>query len=280
MSTLLITGGTGTTGSRVAHRLFREGHDVRIATRTPDRTGEVLFDWFKPDTHQPAMAGVDAIYLVAPTGALEVLDAMRAGLETALAAGIRRFVLLSASALPEDAPMMGQVHSFLRAQAPEWVVLRPSWFMQNFIGQHGASIRTADAIYSATGEGRVPFIDADDIAAVAARALLDGQMPSGELVLTGPVALSYGDVASTFSAALGRPIVHHALGVEAMTARLVQGGLGSAYAQLLAGLDAAIAAGTEDRTTDTVAHIIGRPPTSLATFAEAARDHWQRPAAA
>ncbi|HEV2604757.1 MAG TPA: ergot alkaloid biosynthesis protein, partial [Microvirga sp.] len=68
--------------------------------------------------------------------------------------------------VPGD-PMMGEVHAWLATNAPEWAVLRPSWFMQNFSeGPHGRTIREESAIYSATDTGRVGFISADDIAEV------------------------------------------------------------------------------------------------------------------
>lgn len=73
---------------------------------------------------------------------------------------------------------------------------------------HRAAIREEDAIYSATGNGRVGFISADDIAAVAARALTDPDMPNGDMILTGPQALSYDDVAVSLGETLGRTITH------------------------------------------------------------------------
>lgn len=276
MSTALITGGTGTTGSRVARQLRRENHDVRIASRSPARANEVRFDWADATTHAPAMEGADVMYLVAPSGVWDVLEGMRAGIETALAKGIRRFVLLSASSLAAGDPLMGKVHGYLRAHAPEWVVLRPSWFMQNFLGQHAATIREADTIFSATEDGRVPFIDAEDIAAVAARALGDPQLASGELILSGPAALSYADVASKLSDALGRPIKHCRLNSNELAARFAASGLDQDYAALLSKMDRAIAEDAEDRITDTVQQLTGRSPTTLEDFVHDHRDAWQR----
>ena len=65
--------------------------------------------------------------------------------------------------------------------------------MQNVTGEHylARMVRAEDRIVTATGEGRVSFVDADDIAAVAVHALLDETRPAAELVLTGPEALSY-----------------------------------------------------------------------------------------
>lgn len=56
--------------------------------------------------------------------------------------------------------------------------------MQNFSQQqHLTTIRDERAIYSATGEGRIPFIDAEDIAAVAAAALTQSHTPNGDAIL-------------------------------------------------------------------------------------------------
>ena len=274
---ILLTGGTGTTGRRLASRLRVRGLAPRVATRTPSGEGQIRFDWSDPATFDDAFRDVRAVYLVAPTGAADPFAAMRPGIDRALLAGVRRFVLLSASSLEEDGPMMGRVHRHLHDHIPEWIVLRPTWFMQNLSdGQHGATIRDARAIYSAAGDGRVPFIDADDIAAVAAVVLTDGAFPSGELILTGPEALTYDDVAAALSAELGEAITHHRLDRPAMAARFARAGLPDAYAEVLAAMDVAIAGGTEDRVTDTVERVAGRPPTPLSRFAAANRSAWFR----
>ena len=85
-------------------------------------------------------------------------------IERAIAAGACRFVLLSSSLIAEEGgPAMGAVRALLRGGAPGWAVLRPSWFMENFfVGQHAATIRDEDAIYSATDDGLSAFIAVED----------------------------------------------------------------------------------------------------------------------
>lgn len=274
---ILVTGGTGKTGRRLVARLRAEGLSPSVATRTPSRDGEVRFDWSDPATFDAAFGGVRAVYLVAPAGAPDPLAAMRAGLDAAMGMGVDRFVLLSASSLEEDGPMMGMVHRHLHDHAPEWVALRPTWFMQNLSEQqHLPTIRDEGAIYSATGDGRVAFIDAGDIAAVAAAALTDRAVPNGELILTGPEVLSYDDVAAILSAELGTPVVHRRLDEQRMAERFVAMGLPCDYAAVLASMDTAISRGGEDRVTDAVHRIAHRPPTLLARFAAEQRDVWLR----
>lgn len=171
--------------------------------------------------------------------------------------------------------MTGQVHAFLHEHAPEWVVLRPTWFMQNFSEQqHLPTIRDEGAIYTAVGDGRVPFIHADDIAAVGAAALL-GQVPDGDHVLTGPRALSHDEAADIIAAATGRPVRHQRLSEDELARRLADHGLPQPYAATLAAMDTTIAGGSENRITDAVQAITGRAPISFEAFAAENRDRWK-----
>lgn len=263
---VLVTGGTGKTGRLVAEQLAARGVEARVATRQPTSTAQVRFDWDDATTYAPALDGVTSVYLVAPTDRTEHLGAMRPFLEQATANIPGKLVLLSASTFGEGGPMMGEVHAWLRANAPCWSVLRPTWFMQNFTTQHLSSIIHEGCIYSATRDGRVPFIDAADIAAVAVEALVDPALGSGDHVLTGPEALTYGQVAQAISEAAGRPVRHCRLSVDQLAARYAGFGIPPHYAATLAQMDDAIADGAEDRTTMEVQQIAGRPANTLASF--------------
>lgn len=274
---ILVTGGTGTTGRRISAQLAARGRLHRAATRNPEATNHIRFDWADETTWEAALDGVASIYLVAPSGVAEPLPAMIPFMDRAIRTGARRFVLLSASSLEAGGPMMGAVHAWLRDHVPEWVVLRPTWFMQNFSeGQLLAPIRDEGAIYTATGDGRIGFIDAEDIAVVAVEALTRPGFASGDVILTGAAALSYDDVATTLSDALDHPVRHHRLSVAALAARhMARSGLPKSYAEMLAAMDANIASGSEDRTTDAVARITGRPARSLADFVAANANVWR-----
>lgn len=273
---ILITGGTGKTGRRIVENLRHRGIEPRIASRAATGgPGSVRFDWLDAETYENAASDVRAAYLVAPSNVHEPLDAMRPFLEHAIRAGIERFVLLSASSLEEDGPMMGAVHGFLKRNAPRWTVLRPTWFMQNFSEQqHQPTIREERAIYSATKDGRVPFINAEDIAAVAVEALVNPTFPDRDLVLTGPQSLSYDDVARIISRASGSNIEHRRLSETELVARFVGSGMVPAYARMLAAMDSAIADGSEDRVTNEVRLITGLDPWDFLKFAAAAREVW------
>ncbi|MFE2147319.1 NAD(P)H-binding protein [Streptomyces sp. NPDC059456] len=269
---VLVIGATGTTGSRTVAGLAAAGHTVKAAGRsgTPVAGAEpVRFDWYDPGTHAAALTGVDRVYVVPPVGDPDPAAVVLPFLRRARAADVRRAVLLSASSIENGGPAVGLVHQALPDIFDEWAVLRPSWFMQNFTGghEHARRIRTDGTILTATGRGRVAFVDAEDIAAVAVRALTDVRSPDTDLVLTGPEALSYDDVAAIVAEVTGRPVVHHSLSYEEMRDRLAALMPGE-FAAMLAGMDRAIAEGAEDRVTDCVQRLTGRPARSFRAVAE------------
>ncbi|MFJ9356167.1 NmrA family NAD(P)-binding protein [Streptomyces mirabilis] len=271
-SATLVIGATGTTGSRVVAGLIAEGHRVKAAGRsaTPVEGAEpVRFDWNEPATFGAALDGVDRVYLIPPIGSSDPAAVMLPFLRRARSAGLHRAVLLSSSAIPEGGPAVGQVHQALPGLFEQWAVLRPSWFMQNFAGftPHARSIREDGVILTATGDGRVGFVDAEDIAAVAVRALTDEQAPDADLILTGPQALSYDDVAAIITEVGGRPVVHRHLTFDQLRDRWAEE-IPLEFATMLAGMDRAIADGAEDRTSDTVQRLTGRPPGTFRAFAE------------
>ncbi|MEI9991287.1 MAG: ergot alkaloid biosynthesis protein [Rhizomicrobium sp.] len=277
MSRILVTGGTGKTGRRLAARLRADGTALRVASRAPNGAADgVVFDWNAPETWDGALDGVTAAYLVAPARGGDPAQAMIGFVQAAMARGMGRFVLLSASLLSAGGPGMGQVHQWLHDNAPQWAVIRPSWFMQNFSeGQHLATIRDEDAVYSAAQDGRVPFLDAEDIARVAQILLTRAKAPNADFILTGPRAISYDDVARSLSAAAGRPIAHRRVGADALAARHRAAGLPELVAQILAMMDTAIAGGAEDRVTEAVAALTGHPPADFDSFARANAAVWR-----
>ena len=268
---ILVTGGTGKTGRLVAAQLAVAGVEAIVATRHPRGPADRLFDWSRPEGFAAALDGVDGVYLVAPTDRTDHLAAMRPLLALAVARVPGQLVLLSASPLARGGPLMGEVHAWLADHAPRWTVLRPSWFMQNFVTERLPAIVHQHAVISATDDGRVPFIDAADIAASAVAVLTDPDRASREHILTGPETLSYGDVAALLSDVTGRTIRHHRLSTSALAAHYVSLGLAPDYAPALAAMDAAIAGGSEDRLTTDVAALTGRPPRTLRAFLEAHR---------
>lgn len=268
---IVVIGATGTTGSLVLAALAAAA--TGRETRAAGRNGPTRFDWDDAATHAAALDGVSAAYLVPPPGSIDPAAVMVPFLQRS---GLSRVVLLSAQAIETGGPGVGQVAAALPGLVPEAVVLRPSWFMQNTVGDHqiARGIRRDGLIRTATGSGRLPFIDAADIAAVASTLLLQREPPTGrDHVLTGPAAMSYDQVAATISEVSGR-IVRHEQVSATIVRDEVYAELGAGYAGVMAGLDEQIARGAWSATTDEVEKLTGRPAGSFQSFARSQVKAW------
>ncbi|OZB91285.1 NAD(P)H-binding protein [Paenibacillus sp. XY044] len=279
---ILITGGQGKTSSRLAQLLIHQGNPIRSAGRGPSKIENALadhvrFDWYDDSTHDAALQSIGAVYLVAPTG-MHPEDVMIPFIRKALDASASRFVLLSSASVTEHDPVFGPVHQYLKEHAPEWAVLRPSYFMQNFTeGGHGHTMRQQGQIFTAAGDGKVGFVDADDISAVAFHALTDKEPHNTEHIITGPESLSYDEAAAVINRHTGLAVKHSRITEEQLAQSLAAAGIPNKYAELLADLDRRIRTeGVEDQVTDTVVRVTGRDPRSLEDFIRSHRSWFEQ----
>jgi uncharacterized protein YbjT (DUF2867 family) len=158
---ILVIGGTGKTGRRVAERLTARGVPVRIGSRT----AQPAFDWDDPATWPAAIAGTSAAYVAfAPDLAIPgAAAAVRTVARLASDAGLRRLVLLSGRG--EEGALRAEAEA--RSAFPGVTVLRCSFFAQNFTEGAFAPGVQAGELALPVGDVRESFIDADDIADAA-----------------------------------------------------------------------------------------------------------------
>lgn len=167
MNDMLILGGTGKTGSRIAQRLRDAGHTVRTASRT---RGDVLFDLSKPSTWPPTLDGIIAAYLMEPN-----IQATEEGqrriprfVDAAVTAGVQRLVLLSAPGVEgNETHPLRRAEEAIKSSGLEWTIVRPTWFAQNFSEAFWLPGILEGALVLPTGDGATAFVDAEDIADIA-----------------------------------------------------------------------------------------------------------------
>lgn len=270
MSGVLVTGGTGKTGRALVEILRGQGVPVRVAGRAPSPgdADAVRFDWTDVTTHEPALRGMDRVYLVAPPVAVDPVPLVAPFLDATERLGVRRVVLLGSAIEFPGAPGMLELAARVRGR-PGGVVLRPSGFMQNFLRPHpvAVGIREHGEIRTASGAGRLGWIDARDIAAAAAAVLGDaGGDPGDDYLLTGPRALSYADAAGIIAARTGRPIRVLDVAEEELVASYRAAGLPIEFAESLAAVDAGLRSGRDERISTSVLDLTGRPPSSFDDF--------------
>lgn len=258
---ILVVGGTGKTGRRVAERLAALGQPVRIGSRSANPA----FDWEDPSGWAAALDGAGAVYItyypdLAAPGAPA---AVRALVDQALKQGVRRLVLLSGRG-EEEAQEAERV---LQASGADWTIVRASWFNQNF--SEGAVLEgvLAGEIALPAGDVGEPFIDTDDIADVVVAALTrDGHV--GQLYeVTGPRLLTFAEATAEIARAIGRPVRYTRVSAEEFTATLAQQGIPAEFTELLLYLFTTVLDGRNAHLADGVQRALGRPPKDFADYA-------------
>jgi uncharacterized protein YbjT (DUF2867 family) len=276
MSTILVVGASGTVGSALVSQLQAAGHAVRRATsRAPQAADQVQLDLQTQAGSAAALAGVDAAFVLAPPGHVQQDRLIKPFVDAARTAGVAKLVLMSAlGADAYEAAPLRQAELHLQRAGLAWNVVRPNWFMQNFNSFWLHGIQTQRKILLPTGQAKGSFIDARDIAAVAAVLLTSAAFDNQAFDLTGPEALDHAQVAAILAQAAGREVSYQEVTPDAMRQGLLQAGLPADYAEFLLVILAAFKDGHAERITDAVQRITGRAPGTLAQYAQDYRAAW------
>ena len=276
MSRILIVGASGTVGSELSRVLSAQGETVLKATsRAPAGADQVQLDLLNPAGLQAAFSGVDRAFFLVPPGHVNQDVLLAPLIDEAKARGLKKVVLMSAMGAnaDENAPLR-KAERRLEASGLAWNVIRPNWFMQNFntFWLHG--IQTAGQIFLPVGAAKGSFIDARDIAAVAARLLTSDTFANRDFDLTGPRALDHAEVAAILTQATGKAIGYTEITPDAMRQGLLGAGLPPAYAEFLLVILGYFKAGYAERTTEAVLQISGRAPRTIEQYAKDYRASW------
>lgn len=258
--TILVIGGTGKTGRRVAERLTAKGIPVRIGSRT----GNPTFDWDQPATWNDSLAGITAAYVtyypdLAFPGASQLIAEFSAA---AAAHGVRKLVLLSGRG--EDGALASE--EAVQGSGVAWTIVRCNWFNQNFTESFFLGPVREGVISIPAGEAVEPFVDADDIADVAVAALTEQGHDGQVYELSGPRLLSFHEVAGEISEATGRDITYSPVTPAEYGHLLAREGLPADFADLFT----LILDGRNASLTDGVRRALGRNPKDFREFAREA----------
>jgi len=207
--------GSGKTGLPLARLLQNANQPVLLASRgiksIPEPFQGVNFHWDDHTTHEKLFSthtDIDRAYLIGPEAHMDILSIMKPFVELAITNGVKRFVLLTATTTPIGPSGMGEMHKYLGNRGVEYCILRPTWFIENFAEFRLSGILNHNTIMTATGDGRIPFVSAEDIADVAFRALTDEKSHNTEHLVVGPELYSHDEAVKMLSEILGREITH------------------------------------------------------------------------
>ena len=280
MTRVLVLGATGAIGRQVVAQLTAAGADVRAMVRDPDSAGlppTVQLhrgDLTLPDTLDAPLLGIDAVFLVwtaPPSAAAPALER--------ITRHARRVVYLSApiktphpffqASLPNPSSVLHEENErLIQTSGVEWTVLRPGMLASNAVGWWAPQIRNGDIVRWPYLAAPTAPIDERDIAAVAARALLEQGHAGADFVLTGPQSLTQFDQISTIGRAMGRSLRIEELSPDDARREWAPAWPAPVVDMLLKSWAAAV--GQPAYVTQTVAEVTGASPR---TYFDWARDH-------
>ncbi|MET0934423.1 MAG: NmrA/HSCARG family protein [Luteibacter sp.] len=289
---ILVTGATGSIGSAVTTRLAEAGADVRALTRRPNDfkapagVRAVAGDMSDIPSMRAALDGVDTLFLLNAV----TPDELTLGLATlglARDAGIRRIVYLSVlnGERFADVPHFTVKYTIERAieqlDLPA-TVLRPSYFMQNDIGQQVPLME--HGVYAMPlGNVGISMVDTRDIADIATAALLrreraSGALPRDVIEITGPDAITGASAAALWSEALGKPIAYGGDDLDAAEAAIARNAPSWSAYDLRLMLARFHAEGMLAKPTglDIMTSLLGRPPRRYADFVRETATAWKQ----
>lgn len=271
-SPALILSGTGKIGRRVASLLSAKAVPIRIGSRNSD----IPFDWTNPGTWEAALNGVRAVYIayhsdLAFPGALDHITTL---VRQAVDTGVQQLVLLSGRGEPAAALCEQAVQRCGAA----WTIVRASWFNQNF-SESFFQPQIVDGYVPFVSRGaKEPFVDADDLAEMAAAALSNRQHDGQIYEITGPRLLTFEDAVGEIARATGSTISYEEMTRDCYLALLLANGLPHEVAEPLVDLFTNVLDGRNASLSDGLQRALGREPQDFRNFAQraAAVGAWKR----
>jgi len=280
---IAVTGATGTVGAAVLDALAGRRVAVRALSRHPGVPGgegvptttataeRVRFSFTDPTSWAAAFDDVESLFLVRPPQLANVARDLLPAVAAAREAGVRRIVFLSVLGAQHN-PLLPhrRVERWLETSGTAATSLRAGNFMQNLTGVHAADIRLRDQLVVPAGRAAMSYVDARDVAALAA-ACLTGTAPTrGGWDVTGPAAVTHDEVAAALSRALGRTITYTRPSLPRYWVHARRTRMSAGTTAVTSALYTLARVGVGSRVGDDLGGVLGRAPRDIDEFA---RDH-------
>ena len=285
MPSYAVTGASGHLGRLAVAELQARGvpgSDVVAVVRSRDKAADLAdrgvlvreADYSRPGTLVAALAGVERLLLVSSSWAGQRVAHHVNVIQAAKAAGASRVVYTSMLNAGDSAsPLAGEhrdTERALRDAGMPFILLRNGWYTENYTDQIGQYLQAGE-IVGAAGTGRISAAARRDYAAAAAAALLEDEAGNRAYELGGP-AFDLPELARTITGITGTPVTYRDLPAGEYACWLQRGGLDKAAAQFVAALDASIARGDLETSSQDLARLLGHPAAPLAEVVSAAHN--------
>ena len=283
MSILVLTA-TGKVGSQIVEQLHKAGVDFAAGTRDtekakeelPDGVETVRFDYADEYTFDAALDGTESVFLNTTYGP-DAYNQTKAFVERCRESSVKKIVLMSAMGVEHiEGPMRDYELSVINSGL-DYVILRPTWFFQNFNTMFLATIIHMGGIYLPFEDAKVSYVDTRDIAACAVKGLTTDELNGKELTVTGPEGLTLYQVANTIGEAALKPVNYVPITDEQMREAMVQqaGITDENYLNLMKELAEQVRSGSVAGATSHVKDATGNDPIDIEKYANDYAGYWR-----
>ncbi len=268
---ILVTAAGGNVGRPVVESLLARGASVRAANRgPPPHAGNAEFvrlDFNDARTFADAVRDCAAMFLLRPPAIARVGPTLNRLIDAAGDAGVRHITFMSvAGADTHRVVPHHRVETHLAASPIPCTILRPGFFADNLMSPYREDIAEG-RVYVPAGNGRVAFIDARDIGEVAAITLTNPEGHARRTYhLTGPVAVTFDDVARLLSERVERPIRYESASVLGYMRHLHERGLPLAQIIVQTVLHVGLGRGDAEAIDRTIERLLGRPARTIEQY--------------
>lgn len=273
---ILIIGASGTIGTYLAEELKNNEIEVIKATsQKPKAKDQVRLNLVTGEGVRQAFEGIDKVFLLSPPGIANQYSVLSPLVQESKRRGLKKVVLMTALGADADPTSpFRRVEIELEKSGLNYNIIRPNWFYQNFYTFWRQGVLEQNKILLPAGTAKVSFIDARDIAAVAAQLLTTNNLENKAFNLTGLDSVDHSQVAMAISKVTGKEIVYQEIAPEDLKTGLLQAGLPTEYVDFMLLIFSFLREGYNAATTKDVKEILGRPAIGLKQFTEDFKQFW------
>ena len=285
---IIVLGATGTIGQLLVKQLEQNNQEYVVIARSVERAAKMFpahlvryGDLDNPQSLAEALKGGSSLFLLSGHG--EGMEAQQHNaIDAATRAGIKRIVKISGCeasiglhAKSETGREHYRIEQHLKQSTNDHVILRCNFFMQNLLDQAATMVKSKNKIMMPFSKDTIfSFIDAQDIAACAAQALVEEKYSGKTFYLTGHPS-SFLELSKNLSQHLPKPVTYKK--VPLWLVKIVMRLKGNSARHIRHQLEMAklfmLGAGT--KSTKNVNEILGQSPITLNDFIKRSINHFQ-----
>ncbi|MDX6261694.1 MAG: hypothetical protein QOH84_3382 [Kribbellaceae bacterium] len=277
---IVATGATGQLGHLVIADLLAAGvpaDGITAVARSKEKAADLaaqgikiaVADYDDPASFADVFGAGDRVLLISGSEPGRRIPQHTAVIDAAKAAGVAQLAYTGIFGGPANPMLLGADHhateQLILDSGLPYTFLRNNWYSEMGVRDVSEAVESGAIVNSAGPEARLATATREDYAAGAAAVLTTDGHLNQAYELGGDTAWTFAEFAEELSRQTGKPVVHQSIPNDDLLAGLLSAGIPADFAKVLADIDTQTTAGALAATPGTLAKLIGRPTTPIAT---------------